>query len=165
MNPLKKFLKIESASGLILFAAAACALLMSNSMEATVYNHYFTPTVQLVINDGLMSLFFLVVGLELKREMSQGQLSSRSKIILPGFAALGGMVIPAVIYALINLHHPNNRAGWPIPVATDIAFALGALSLFGKKIPLEMVNTKVRFRIRQYPCAYAYQAFQNWTHG
>lgn len=137
MNPIKKFLKLESASGLVLFIAAALALLVDNSPWAALYDQ-ITALSAGTINNGLMTLFFLVVGLELKRELFEGSLSNFSKILLPGLAALGGMIIPALIFLSINHAHPETLRGWPIPVATDIAFALGALSLFGKRIPIEL---------------------------
>lgn len=87
------------------------------------------------INDGLMAIFFFVVGLEIKREMMVGELSSFKKASLPIFAAVGGMIVPAIIYAIFNYSSPNSASGWGIPMATDIAFALGVLSLLGKRVP------------------------------
>jgi len=93
-------------------------------------------TVHHWVNDGLMAIFFLVIGLELKREMVNGQLSTFSKILLPGIAAIGGMAIPAVIYLLINMDKPSATPGWAIPTATDIAFSLAVLSVLGNKVPV-----------------------------
>ncbi|MEO8402094.1 MAG: Na+/H+ antiporter NhaA [Gammaproteobacteria bacterium] len=149
LTTIRKFLKLESASGLILFVAAVMALLISNSPFAHFYQTFVQLPIKLHfgdwhsdasllfwVNDGLMTLFFLLVGLELKREFLMGELAKKESVILPGIAALGGMLVPAMIYAVINFHHPESLRGWAIPVATDIAFALGVLSLFGKRVPL-----------------------------
>ncbi len=129
-------------------AAAALALIVANSPFAESYFaalkaefgfalgvFHLTESVLHWINDGLMALFFLLVGLEIKREVLDGQLSRPSKIILPGVAALGGVVLPALIYLAFNGAHPDSRAGWAIPSATDIAFALGVLALLGSRVP------------------------------
>jgi len=148
---IKNFFRLESVGGIILLLATILALLFDNSFLETYYTALRNLSIKfsigsfsapvnfmLLINDGLMSLFFLIIGLELKREWTRGVLSDRKKIVLPFFAALGGMLVPAGIYLLFNWHNPSNFSGWVVPVATDIAFALGILSLFGKRIPIEL---------------------------
>jgi len=124
----------ESAGGVVLFAMAILAMAWANSPLA-IYHQQFVGKFLFIINDGLMSLFFLVVGLELKRGYLEGQLSKLSEVILPFFAALGGMLIPALIYYWVNADYPALLNGWATPVATDIAFALAVLSLFGRSVP------------------------------
>lgn len=132
----RRFIQLESASSIILFAAALFALLLANSPWQTYYQTLLSKfSVELVINDGLMTLFFLLVSLEIKRELLIGELNTRTKALLPGIAAIGGMIVPALIFVGINFHHPQNLKGWGIPTATDIAFSLGILSLLGKRIP------------------------------
>ncbi len=147
----RKFVRKESAAGLALIAVSLLAIVLAN----TPFSHYYkllinTPftvalgdltlskPVLLWVNDGLMAVFFFLIGLELKRELVEGQLSSKANIILPGVAAIGGMLIPASIYLLFNYGNPNSVNGWAIPVATDIAFALGILSLFGTRVPIAL---------------------------
>ncbi|MCF5820543.1 Na+/H+ antiporter NhaA, partial [Pseudomonas syringae] len=140
---ITRFFAAESAGGLILMAAALAALIVANSPLA---DGYFAALHAVVaglsvshwINDGLMAIFFMLVGLEIKREMLAGQLASWSQRALPGFAALGGMVVPALIYVAFNWGQPGTIGGWAIPAATDIAFALGVLSLLGKRVPLSL---------------------------
>ncbi|RMQ35055.1 Na antiporter NhaA [Pseudomonas syringae pv. berberidis] len=140
---IKRFFAAEAAGGLILMAAALAALIVANSPLA---DSYFAAlhtvlagmSVEHWINDGLMAIFFMLVGLEIKREMLAGQLASWSQRALPGFAALGGMVVPALIYVAFNWGQPETIGGWAIPAATDIAFALGVLSLLGKRVPLSL---------------------------
>ncbi|WP_026791241.1 Na+/H+ antiporter NhaA [Pleomorphomonas oryzae] len=139
-STLRRFLDNEASGGLVLMAVAALAILTANSPLAEAYFHglhvYIGPlSVQHWVNDALMALFFLLVGLEIKREMLDGQLSSWSRRILPGAAAAGGMLFPALIYVGLNLNHPEALRGWAIPTATDIAFALGVISLFGSRVP------------------------------
>ncbi|HSW69510.1 MAG TPA: Na+/H+ antiporter NhaA [Gammaproteobacteria bacterium] len=149
LNPIKAFLKREAASGVFLFLAALTAIILDNSPAALFYQSLqkltvniqfssWNPTISLVsgINEGLMTLFFLLVGLELKREFFMGTLVQVKQIILPGIAAAGGMIIPALIFMGINWTNSIGLQGWAIPVATDIAFALGVLSLFGRKVPV-----------------------------
>ncbi|MFP3547314.1 Na+/H+ antiporter NhaA [Rhizobium sp. SIMBA_035] len=142
-STLRQFLDSEASGGLILMAVAALAIVVANSPVADVYFHalhvYLGPlSLQHWINDALMSVFFLLVGLEIKREMLDGQLSSWSRRILPGAAAAGGMALPALIYIGFNLSEPTTLRGWAIPTATDIAFALGVLSLLGDRVPASL---------------------------
>lgn len=137
------FLASEAAGGLVLMAAAALALIAANSPLATAYfdalHSYVGPlSVHHWINDALMALFFLLVGLEIKREFVEGELSTWSARMLPGVCAAGGMVAPAVIYLLFAGGDPLTQRGWAIPAATDIAFALGVLSLLGPRVPLSL---------------------------
>jgi NhaA family Na+:H+ antiporter len=130
----------EASGGLVLMAAAALALVVASSPLAPAYfgalHAYVGPlSVSHWINDGLMALFFLVVGLEIKRELLDGQLSTWPRRALPGIAAAGGMAVPAAIYAAFNWNDPATLRGWAIPSATDIAFALGVLSLLGPRVP------------------------------
>jgi NhaA family Na+:H+ antiporter len=138
----------EVKSGLLLLTATALALILANSAGVGLYQELLSIPVQvrvgaldidksllLWINDGLMAMFFLMVGLEIKREVVHGHLSSLKHLALPGFAAIGGMVVPAIIYASLNWHDPVLLQGWAIPSATDIAFALGVLALLGSRVP------------------------------
>lgn len=134
------FLAAESAGGLVLMFTALAALIVANSplyeTYTAVLHHYVVGlSIEHWINDGLMAIFFLLVGLEIKRELLVGELSSWSARALPGFAALGGMLVPALVYLAINRNSPETLGGWAIPAATDIAFALGVLSLLGKRVP------------------------------
>lgn len=134
---LKQFLQLESASGIILLSAAFMAISCANSAFADLYRQ-FTHLSLHAVNDGLMALFFLLVGLELKSGILDGHLSSRSQVLLPAIGALGGMLAPALLYLSLNYHDPIAIHGWSIPVATDIAFALGVLSFFGNRIPISL---------------------------
>ena len=142
-NPISHFLQSEAAGGIVLMIAAALALLAANSPLSQSY--FSVLAVKLAglsvlhwINDGLMAVFFLLVGLEMKRELVAGELSSWRKRALPAFAALGGMAAPALIYLAVNAGNDDNLGGWAIPAATDIAFALGILSLLGKRVPTSL---------------------------
>ncbi|MBI1683710.1 Na+/H+ antiporter NhaA [Caulobacter hibisci] len=140
VSALRAFLRSEAAGGVLLMIAAAAALVVANSPLADGYFHalhaYLGPlSVEHWINDGLMAVFFLLVGLEIKREVVAGELSTWSRRALPGVAALGGMIVPALVYLLVARDAPDVRAGWAIPAATDIAFALGVLSLLGPRVP------------------------------
>lgn len=141
---VRDFLQKESAGGLILIGAALFALILDHSPFAAGYHKVLhTPfvsslTVTSFVNDGLMTLFFVLVGLELKREFVVGELAHPSNVILPLVAAAGGMLVPALIYTALNYHDAIQMRGWAVPVATDIAFALGVLSLLGKRIPVEL---------------------------
>jgi len=145
---MQRFFKLESASGILLMVATMLALLLANSNLAYVYNALLDTPVAIVIgnlsihkplllwiNDGLMAVFFFTVGLEIKREVLHGELSSPSKVVLPIVGAIGGMAAPALIYSYINWGDEAAMRGWAIPSATDIAFALGVLSLLGKRVP------------------------------
>ena len=148
---IRDFLRHEATAGLLLMATAALALLLDNSPLSPIYDKLIaTPVVLQIgefeidkplllwINDGLMAVFFMLVGLEIKREVLEGELSSRSQIMLPGIAAVGGMVVPAAVYVMINWEHPILLDGWAIPAATDIAFALGILALLGSRVPVAL---------------------------
>ncbi|RDV01883.1 Na+/H+ antiporter NhaA [Undibacter mobilis] len=142
-STLRRFLDSEAAGGLVLMAAAALALIIANSIAAGAYqavlHAYIGPlSVAHWINDGLMAVFFLLVGLEIKREILDGQLATWSNRMLPGLGALGGMAVPAAIYVAFNIQSPETLRGWAVPTATDIAFALGVLSLLGSRVPASM---------------------------
>ena len=145
---IREFLRLEAAAGIVLVLSAVLALVMANTFLAPFYRVFLdVPVVVQVgalvlakplllwVNDGLMAIFFFLVGLEIKREVLQGELSSWSQASLPGFAAIGGMAAPALVYVLINLGDPETLRGWAIPAATDIAFALGVLALLGSRVP------------------------------
>ena len=148
---LKDFLKQESAGGIVLMASAALALIIANSPLSPVYfgtldtklnvsfgDFAIDKALILWINDGLMAIFFFLIGLEVKREIVDGQLSSWNQASLPLAAAIGGMSIPALVFVAFNLGSPETIGGWAIPAATDIAFALGILSLLGPRVPVAM---------------------------
>ncbi len=150
-KPFKWFFKLEAASGLVLLFAAIIALIISNSNLSDYYfstlNKYlfigindFGLKLSVIhwINDALMAVFFFFVTLEIKREFLQGELSNIKQALLPIIAAVGGMVVPALIYVIINLGDAETLRGWAIPSATDIAFSLGVLSLLGKRVPLSL---------------------------
>jgi len=148
---VREFLRLESAGGLLLMGATALALIVANSPLAWLYDellalpfeirlgrvHLGKPLL-LWINDGWMAIFFLLIGLELKREVLEGELSSKEQVMLPAVAALGGVLAPVAVYWFINSGDPSAMNGWAIPTATDIAFALGILSLLGSRVPLEL---------------------------
>jgi len=148
---LDEFIKKESASGILLIFTTFLALLFSNSFLAPIYEYFLHIPVAIKIgpleldkslyhwvNDGLMAIFFLLIGLEVKREILEGHLSSIKQIALPGFAAVGGMVVPGLIYYAFNRNGLIAIDGWAIPTATDIAFALGILSLLGNRVPVSL---------------------------
>jgi NhaA family Na+:H+ antiporter len=145
---ITRIVQHEACGGVILFLMAVTALILSNSPWASPFAHFWQIPIAVNVsqysldqpllfwvNEGLMTLFFLLIGLELKRELLQGMLRTRAQILLPAIGALGGMVVPALIFCLFNAHDAETLRGWAIPVATDIAFALGVLSLFGKRVP------------------------------
>src|SRR5918997_1968315 len=143
LSMLRSLLDNEASGGLVLMAAAALALVVANSPLAPTYfgglSAYLGPlSVLHWINDALMAVFFLLVGLEIKREVLDGQLSTWPRRALPGFAALGGMVVPALIYVAANAGSAETLRGWAIPTATDIAFALGVLALLGSRVPVSL---------------------------
>ncbi|RWF47463.1 MAG: Na+/H+ antiporter NhaA [Mesorhizobium sp.] len=143
VSVFREFLDSEAAGGIILMVAAALALIVANSPLAETYfavlHAYLGPlSVSHWVNDGLMAVFFLLVGLEIKREMLDGQLSTWPRRVLPGIAAAGGMVVPALVYVAVNSNNPAALSGWAIPTATDIAFALGVLSLLGSRVPASL---------------------------
>ncbi len=142
-SALREFLTSEAGGGLVLIAVAALALLVANSALAPTYFAALEAEVGPLsvlhwINDALMAGFFLLVGLEIKRELLDGQLSSWSRRVLPGICAAGGMLVPALIYIAVQSGDPQTLRGWAIPAATDIAFALGILALLGKRIPISL---------------------------
>jgi NhaA family Na+:H+ antiporter len=150
-SPILSFLKMESAGGILLFAAAVLAIVLANSPLSSFYDLILsTPVVVSVgplgidkplllwINDGLMAVFFFLVGLELKKEWLEGELQDKRNVILPGVGAIGGMLAPALVYLYFNHDDPLAINGWAIPAATDIAFALGVLSLLGSRVPLAL---------------------------
>ena len=140
---IRSFLQTEAAGGFVLIAAATLALLVANSPLAPVYfemlgSYLGGLSVQHWVNDALMALFFLLVGLEIKREMLDGELSTWDRRVLPGVAAVAGMAGPAIIYLAFAAGDPVATRGWAIPAATDIAFALGVLALLGKRVPASL---------------------------
>ena len=148
---ISRFLKLESAGGILLMLSATLAIILANTPLRSIYELLISTPVEirvgalqiakpllLWINDGLMAVFFLLVGLELKRELLEGELSDKKNIVLPGVGAIGGMFIPALIYVYFNQDNPVAIKGWAIPAATDIAFALGILSLLGSRVPTSL---------------------------
>ncbi|MEH6714617.1 Na+/H+ antiporter NhaA [Parasphingorhabdus flavimaris] len=148
---LQEFIALESSAGIILFGAALLAMVAINSMFSPYYLGFLDIPVAvqfggleiakplaLWINDGLMAIFFFLIGLEVKRELLEGQLSTIEQASLPAIAAIGGMAIPAVVFVYFNWNMPENFNGWAIPAATDIAFALGVLALLGKHAPVSL---------------------------
>jgi len=134
-----EFLRLEAAGGIVLVFAAILAMLAANSGFVGSYNYIFDNLHgRHWINDGLMAIFFFVVGLEIKREIVEGELSSKRRALLPTLAAIGGMVVPAGLFLAFNHSYPENIRGWAIPSATDIAFSLGVLSLLGRRVPLNL---------------------------
>ena len=148
---IKNFFSREEKSGILLLLFATLALIIVNSPLQSLYydikytdipislgDFNFTKSVSHWVNDGLMAIFFFVIGLELKREILEGELSSFDRMVLPAIAAVGGMAAPALIYILININNPENMSGWAIPTATDIAFSLAVLLIIGKSVPLSL---------------------------
>lgn len=150
-DSIRNFLKKETASGILLVSAAVLAMIFANSPLAPYYDKLLSITGELRIdefsvakpallwiNDLWMAVFFFLVGLELKRELVEGELSDRSQLVLPVAGAIGGMVIPALFYIALNYNDPIAMNGWAIPTATDIAFALGILALLGSRVPISL---------------------------
>lgn len=150
-SAIEEFIKKESSSGIVLIGVTLLALFFQNSFLTDFYTHFLHTPVQisfgsfgiakpllLWVNDGLMAIFFFLIGLEIKREVLEGELSSLRQIALPAIAALGGMVTPALIFTFFNHTDSFSMQGWAIPTATDIAFALGILSLLGSRIPTSL---------------------------
>lgn len=150
LNPFQRFFQIESSGCIILFICTLVAIAWTNSSFSDIYHKFWehkisfsvagftlSASIKQWINDGLMAIFFFVAGLEIKRELMIGELSTGRKALLPVFAASGGMIVPALIYILLN-ENPATLKGWGIPVTTDIAFSLGILSLMGKRVPVEL---------------------------
>jgi NhaA family Na+:H+ antiporter len=149
MTSIQSWLKKESSVGILLMIATVLAMVLANSPLHWIYDYFLETPLEvrigrqlhiakpllLWINDGLMAVFFFLIGLEVKREVLVGQLSTRSQIALPGAAAVGGMLVPALIYVLLNFGDDVALNGWAIPAATDIAFALGVLALLGDRVP------------------------------
>jgi NhaA family Na+:H+ antiporter len=151
VNKIQDFLKLETSAGFVLMFVALLALLANNSPLSGLYSTFLSTPVEiqfgafeiakpllLWINDGLMAIFFFLVGLEIKNEVMEGELSSFDKAALPLFAALGGIIVPALIYVYFNMNDPISIQGWAIPAATDIAFALGVLALVGSRVPVSL---------------------------
>jgi NhaA family Na+:H+ antiporter len=148
---IQEFIRLETSGGVVLMIAAIFAMIIANTPLSATYdlilgtyikvgigNFEIAKPAILWINDGLMAIFFFLVGLEIKREVLAGELSSFDKAILPIMAAIGGMAIPGIIFAIINWGTPENLNGWAIPTATDIAFALGILALIGSRAPISL---------------------------
>lgn len=148
---IKNFLRLEAAGGIVLMAAAVLALIAANSGAAGLYAHFIDTPVEvrvgglqiakplfLWVNDGLMAIFFFLIGLELKREFLEGELSRPANVLLPVIGAVGGIVVPVAIYVTINEGNAAALSGWAIPAATDIAFALGILTLLGTRVPVSL---------------------------
>ncbi|MDO9758249.1 Na+/H+ antiporter NhaA [Glaesserella parasuis] len=148
---IRKFLQLESASGILLLTFAMFAMLFANTPLKDLYFDFLSMPVSIQIglfsiykpllmwvNDGFMAMFFVLIGLEVKREMMVGAISSYQRAIFPAIGALGGMIVPALVFTLINNDSPEFQQGWAIPMATDIAFALGVLGLLGKRVPFAL---------------------------
>ncbi|MDN3698482.1 Na+/H+ antiporter NhaA [Vibrio clamense] len=140
---IRDFFKMESAGGILLVIAAAIAMTIANTSFNGVYQEFlhtyvFGMSISHWINDGLMAIFFFLIGLEVKRELLEGALKSKETAIFPAIAAVGGMLAPALIYVLFNSGDPQAMQGWAIPAATDIAFALGIMALLGKRVPVSL---------------------------
>ncbi len=181
LTPFQRFLKVEASGGILLLFFTVIALLWANSSLSEYYHHFWekklvigfgdfilSKSLHHWINDGLMAIFFFFVGLEIKRELVAGELSSAKQASLPIAAALGGMIFPALIFIFVN-RNPSTETGWGIPMATDIAFSLGVLSLLGKRVPLSLKVFLVAFAIVDdigavMVIALFYSAVINWIY-
>ncbi|NNF17952.1 MAG: hypothetical protein HKN70_14505, partial [Gammaproteobacteria bacterium] len=150
-STIRRFVKLESSGGIILMIATVCAMLVKNSPLSDLYSGLLNlrgvvsigelevaKPLFLWVNDAWMAVFFFLVGMEIKREMLYGYLADRSQLVLPAAAATGGMAVPGLIYFALNHTNPETAAGWAIPTATDIAFALGVLALLGSRVPVAL---------------------------
>ena len=157
---LRKFFQLKTAAGILLLLAAIAAIVVENSFLSDSYSKILHSSISLKIsnftidkdlhhwiNDGLMAIFFLLVGLEIKRELIQGHLSTRQQFSLPAVAAIGGITVPAIIYISLNFGNDVTTNGWAIPTATDIAFALGVVTLLGDRVPISLKVTLVAIAI------------------
>jgi|TARA_B100001750_G_scaffold246625_1_gene269537 NhaA family Na+:H+ antiporter len=157
---IRKFFKLKSAPGILLLLSAIAAIFVENSFLSDSYSKLLHTSININIsnfaidkdlhhwiNDGLMAIFFLLVGLEIKREVVQGHLSTREQFSLPAIAAIGGITIPAIIYISLNFGNEVTTNGWAIPTATDIAFALGVVTLLGNRVPISLKVTLVAIAI------------------
>jgi len=151
LTRIQAFMKLEASAGLVLMGVALLAMLAANSALSPVYGAFLDTNLRigigafeiskpaiLWINDGLMAIFFFLVGLEIKREVLEGELSSLDKAALPVLAAIGGMALPGLVFATLNWGSPESLVGWAVPTATDIAFALGILALVGSRVPVAL---------------------------
>ncbi len=142
------FYNLETIGGLLLFATALCAIIIANTSLADLYHHCIhlpisvnvgtfdiKKPLHIWINDGLMAIYFMLVGLEIKREIHRGILSDKTSVLVPAVTAACGLIVPGIIYAAINMHNPECLKGWAVPTATDIAFTLGVISLLGNRVP------------------------------
>jgi len=151
VSTVRDFMRLETAGGILLLLSTLLAMLIANSPLSHFYEGFLDTTIAvqvgaleinkpflLWVNDGLMAVFFFLIGLEIKREIVEGELSSFSQVVLPGVGALGGMIVPAAFYAWLNWGDSVALEGWAIPVATDIAFALALLGVFGSRVPIAL---------------------------
>ena len=157
---IRKFFQLKSAAGILLLLAAIAAIIVENSLLSDLYSKFLHLSISIKIsnfaidkdlhhwiNDGLMAIFFLLVGLEIKRELIDGHLSTRAQFSLPAVAAIGGITVPAIIYISLNFGNEITTSGWAIPTATDIAFALGVVTLLGNRVPVSLKVTLVAIAI------------------
>ena len=157
---IRKFFQLKSAAGILLLLAAIAAIIVENSLLSDLYSKFLHLSISIKIsnfaidkdlhhwiNDGLMAIFFLLVGLEIKRELIHGHLSTRAQFSLPAVAAIGGITVPAIIYISLNFGNEITTSGWAIPTATDIAFALGVVTLLGNRVPVSLKVTLVAIAI------------------
>ena len=162
LTPLEEFIHRQTTSGVLLMICAVIALVIANGPLHEAYEHLlhiqigfnlgsfeFSLSIHHWINEALMAMFFFIMGLELKRELMVGELSSPKQALLPIMAAIGGMLVPALAYVVFNLSS-DSISGWGIPMATDIAFAIGALSLLGERIPKSLITFLIALAMEQW---------------